>query len=497
MRFTEFKILLEAKEAPVYVVGDSIAVGIKNASNADGIAVGGKNTKQVLDMVNDLINSKDLKGAVVILSSGASNATYERPNGERQSFTVGNVDAQLKALKRAGAKTFLVGTGSKKSKTFNNSLGTYFVNFEREKVNDQLSAAASANGATFLGPLENFDPGLNSGNGDGIHPYGGYLSIYQAATRGVTAAPADTKQKSTGGQGGKPGVAKVPLTSITVPTMDKGPDVADTQKVLKALGYGELLGPFGEGGVDGVIGKYTRNTIRTFQQDTGIKPITGMPDTKTIAKLNELLNSKFKGKITKSTSADVKLSHASAVKQGGTSGAGGKPIAAFNGKIAPGALGDTEARTLLTKEATQQGIKGKELAAFLAQCSHESGGFRHLSEIWGPSAAQRTYDGRMGNDKPGDGYRYRGRGYIQLTGKDNYTAASRGIGLDLVKNPDQVATPEIGAKTSVWFWKTNVQPAISDWDDVSAITRVVNGGYNGLDDRNMRYAAFKQAMNVA
>lgn len=317
MRFTEFKVLLEAKEAPVYVVGDSIAVGIKNASNAEGIAVGGKNPKQVLEMVNDLINSNDLKGAIVILSSGASNATYERPNGERQSFTVGTVDAQLKALKRAGAKIFLVGTGSKKSQTFTNSLGTYFVNFERERVNDQLAAAASANGATFLGPLENFDPGLNSGKGDGIHPYGGYLSIYQAATRGVTVTPSDVKPGTVKGQGGKPGVAKVPLTSITVPTMDKGPDVADMQKVLKALGYGELLGPFGEGGVDGVIGKYTRNTIRTFQQDTGIKPITGMPDEKTIAKLNELLNSKFKGKITKSTSADVKLSHASAVKQGG------------------------------------------------------------------------------------------------------------------------------------------------------------------------------------
>jgi putative chitinase len=494
MRFTEFKILLEAKEVPIYVVGDSIAVGIKNASNADGIAVSGKNTKQVLDMVNDLISSKDLKGAIVILSSGASNATYERPNGERQSFTVGNVDAQLKALKRAGAKTFLVGTGSKKSQTFNNSLGTYFVNFERERVNDQLAAAASANGATFLGPLEDFDPGLNSGKGDGIHPYGGYLSIYQAATRGVTAAPTNAKPGSTSGQGGKPATAKVPLTSITVPSMDKGPDIADMQKVLKALGYGELLGPFGEGGVDGVIGKYTRNTIRTFQTDNGIKPVTGMPDAKTIAKLNDLLNTKFKGKISKSTNDDVKMSHTSAVKH---SGAGGKPIAAFTGKIEAGALGDTESRALLTKEATRQGIKGKELAAFLAQCSHESGGFTHLSEIWGPSAAQRTYDGRMGNNNPGDGYRYRGRGYIQLTGKDNYTAASRALGLDLIKNPDQAATPDIGAKTSVWFWKTNVQPVISNWDDVAAITRVVNGGYNGLDDRNMRYAAFKQAMNVA
>jgi len=495
MRFIEFKILLEATTAPVYVVGDSIAVGIKNASNAEGIAVGGKNPKQVLDMVNDLIGSKDLKGAIVILSSGASNATYERPNGERQSFTVATVDAQLKALKRAGAKTFLVGTGSKKSQTFNNSLGTYFVNFERERVNDQLAAAANANGAKFLGPLENFDPGLNSGKGDGIHPYGGYLSIYQEATRGVTVTPGDSKPGSTQpdsrGRSGKSATAVVPLTSITVPTMDKGPDVADMQKVLKALGYGQLLGPFGDGGVDGVIGKYTRNTISTFQKDVDIKPITGMPDAKTIAKLNELLNTKFKGKIVKSTNDDVKLAHASAVNPGG------KPRGPFSGKIDPGALGNAEARSLLTKEATRQGIKGKELAAFLAQCSHESGGFNHLSEIWGPSAAQRAYDGKMGNSRPGDGYRYRGRGYIQLTGKDNYTAASRGLGLDLVKNPDQAATPDIGAKTSVWFWKTNVQSNISNWDNVTAITKIVNGGYNGLEDREMRYAAFKQAMKLA
>jgi peptidoglycan hydrolase-like protein with peptidoglycan-binding domain len=363
MRFNEFKILLEAKEAPIYVVGDSIAVGIKNASGAPGIAVGGKNTKQVLGMVEDLISSNDLKGAIVILSSGASNATYERPNGERQSFEVANVDAQLKALKRAGAKTFLVGTGSKKSQTFKNSLGTYFVNFERERVNDQLAAAASANGATFLGPLENFDQGLNSGKGDGIHPYGGYLSIYQAATKGVTASPA--KPDSATGQGGKPTTAKTPLTSITVPTTDKGPDVADMQKVLKALGYGESLGPFGDGGVDGVIGKYTLNTIKTFQKDAGIKPITGMPDEKTVAKLNELLNTKFKGKIAKSTSADVKLAHTSAVAGKASTGSGTFSKEKHLPNVVPAAN--------IKSYLNSKGLDRNQVAGILANIQHESG----------------------------------------------------------------------------------------------------------------------------
>jgi putative chitinase len=154
---------------------------------------------------------------------------------------------------------------------------------------------------------------------------------------------------------------------------------------------------------------------------------------------------------------------------------------------------------LLAKEAMAQGIKGKELAAFLAQCSHESGGFRYLSEIWGPSAAQQGYEGRrdLGNVQKGDGYRYRGRGFIQLTGRSNYRAAGSALGLPLEKEPDLVAQPDIAAKTAVYFWKANVQSRVSNWDDVTTITKVINGGYNGLDDRKMRYAAFKQSMNVA
>jgi putative chitinase len=67
----------------------------------------------------------------------------------------------------------------------------------------------------------------------------------------------------------------------------------------------------------------------------------------------------------------------------------------------------------------------------------------------------------------------------------------------LVKNPELAEKPEMGAKTSIYFWKTNVQPNVSNWDDTRTITRIVNGGYNGLEDRTMRYAAFKQDMNLA
>ena len=92
---------------------------------------------------------------------------------------------------------------------------------------------------------------------------------------------------------------------------------------------------------------------------------------------------------------------------------------------------------------------------------------------------------------------FRGRGYIGLTGRANYKEAGAKLGLPLEKNPDLVEKPEIAAKTAILFWKTYVQPRVSNWDDVTAITKVINGGYNGLDDRKMRYAAFKQAMNVA
>jgi putative chitinase len=249
----------------------------------------------------------------------------------------------------------------------------------------------------------------------------------------------------------------------------RGVEVINLQRGLIALGYD--VGPTKD---DGIIGKFTTAAIAKFQTDNKLPP-SGFADKETVDKVNELLKAR--------PAVLSKLEKA-------------KPEE-FKGKITVSALGDKASRELLTQAAESQGIKGKELAAFLAQCSHESGGFRYLSEIWGPTSQQKTYDGRMGNNSPGDGFKYRGRGFIQLTGKKNYADASRVLGVDLVKNPELAEKPEMGAKTSIYFWKTNVQPNVSNWDDTRTITRIVNGGYNGLEDRKMRYAAFKQDMNLA
>lgn len=294
MRWNEFKVLLES-ERKVYVVGDSIAVGIKDAGNAPGIAIGGKDATAVLGMVKKLIASTDLKGAVVILSSGASNSTYERTNGEVRSLGMGPINEQLSALRQAGAAVALVGTGSKASKYITNQYGTYRVNFAKEQVNQKLASAASSYGAQFLGPLEDFDPGINSGNGDGIHPYGGYTKLFQAGSSVASAT------KGAKGQGAKPATKSAEFV-IDVPSGRVGSAVADVQKALIALGY-ELP----KHGVDGVRGPETMAAVKAFQQANGLE-VDGDPGPNTVAKLNAVLKSKpeIAKKLTKSTSSDVK-----------------------------------------------------------------------------------------------------------------------------------------------------------------------------------------------
>jgi len=132
--------------------------------------------------------------------------------------------------------------------------------------------------------------------------------------------------------------------------------------------------------------------------------------------------------------------------------------------------------------AFQQGIKGKELAQFMAQCAHESARFSTTVEF----ASGANYEGNikdLGNTQPGDGIRYKGRGYIQLTGRRNYTDAGNDLRLPLAKNPELVEQPSIAIKTSVWFWLNRVKPRVSDITNSRQVTRVVNGKYRGLQDR--------------
>ncbi|KQM18373.1 glycoside hydrolase family 19 protein [Novosphingobium sp. Leaf2] len=133
------------------------------------------------------------------------------------------------------------------------------------------------------------------------------------------------------------------------------------------------------------------------------------------------------------------------------------------------------------------------LAHFLAQVSHESGGFRYMEEIWGPTAAQKGYEGRadLGNTQPGDGLRYKGRGPLQLTGRANYRDYGKRLGLDLEGNPALAATPAVGLLIALEYWRSRNLNALADKDDVVGITKRINGGTNGLNDRKARLAQIK------
>ena len=97
--------------------------------------------------------------------------------------------------------------------------------------------------------------------------------------------------------------------------------------------------------------------------------------------------------------------------------------------------------------------------------------------------AQRIYGNRMGNHLPTDGYDFRGRGYIQLTGRDNYQLAASELGEDYVDQPDLAADPHHAAVIAAWWWKRAGLNEIADTDDLEAVTRIVNGGSNGLEER--------------
>ena len=133
-------------------------------------------------------------------------------------------------------------------------------------------------------------------------------------------------------------------------------------------------------------------------------------------------------------------------------------------------------------------------AAFIAQLAHESGEFRWMEEIWGPTDAQRRYEPpndlakRLGNTQAGDGKRFKGRGPIQITGRFNYQTYGDLLGIDLVADPAKAATPEIAFATAGLYWQRNGLNELADTRQFTAITRRINGGSNGLADRQMYYA---------
>ena len=128
-------------------------------------------------------------------------------------------------------------------------------------------------------------------------------------------------------------------------------------------------------------------------------------------------------------------------------------------------------------------------AAFLAQVAHESGQLRYVRELWGPTPAQQKYEGRanLGNTEPGDGYRYRGRGLIQITGRFNYADCGEALGLDLIEHPELLELKVNAARSAAWFWKDRGLNELADSGDFKTITRRINGGMNGYDERLALY----------
>jgi putative chitinase len=152
----------------------------------------------------------------------------------------------------------------------------------------------------------------------------------------------------------------------------------------------------------------------------------------------------------------------------------------------------------------------KRQAAFIGQCAHESGNFKTLEEnlrykaealmrVW-PSRfpdmdtaskyannpqmiANKVYSGRMGNTEDGDGWKYHGRGLIQLTGKDNYERCGSSMGMDLVGDPDRLLDPQYAALSAGWFWNKHGLNELADAQEHGIITKRINGGTIGLEDR--------------
>jgi len=137
-------------------------------------------------------------------------------------------------------------------------------------------------------------------------------------------------------------------------------------------------------------------------------------------------------------------------------------------------------------------------AAFLAQTGHESLSFGLTRELWGPTPAQVGYEGRadLGNTQPGDGFRFRGRGLIQITGRANYAACGEALGLDFLAHPELLEQPDGASRSAAWFWSRHGLNAYADDGDFVTLTRRINGGTNGLADREARWQTAKTALGA-
>lgn len=132
------------------------------------------------------------------------------------------------------------------------------------------------------------------------------------------------------------------------------------------------------------------------------------------------------------------------------------------------------------------------IAHFLAQIAAESIQLTYTAEC----ASGARYEGRadLGNTQPGDGMKFKGRGLIQVTGRDNYAACAKALGLPLLEHPELLELPVYAVSSAGWFWKTHGCNELADRDDLQAITRRINGGLTNLADRSIFYSRARKAI---
>ena len=138
-----------------------------------------------------------------------------------------------------------------------------------------------------------------------------------------------------------------------------------------------------------------------------------------------------------------------------------------------------------------------QIVHWIAQAAHETGGFRYLTEL-GDGAWFARYEGRagLGNTQPGDGFRYRGRGLFQITGRWNYAHFGAAIDAPLEAEPDLASQPAVAARIACRYWAERRIGPLADADDVPGVTRKINGGLNGLADRQAITARLKRVCGL-
>lgn len=176
-------------------------------------------------------------------------------------------------------------------------------------------------------------------------------------------------------------------------------------------------------------------------------------------------------------------------------------------------LEDSALGSYLENTAKAAGIVGAELAALLAQCKVETMNFFTLEEL--PNAYQADYEPvikvnpttkkpevtnptakTIGNTRPGDGQRYKGRGFIHLTGRYNYETFAKESGIPIDKNPELLKDPATAAKSAIWFWQHRVKPNVSNVKSVPAVTKLVNGPRKlGLKERTIAFQNYLKKLS--